>query len=77
MSTDKNGFSMGSLSLEPMDGPVAPAEVKEPAKFHANTREKIERRVTADRRQEFRFQADRRTGKDRRPKASWEPGSNL
>jgi hypothetical protein len=33
--------------------------------------------VQADRRTEIRFEADRRSGLDRRPKASWEPGSNL
>ena len=77
MSTDHKDFSLGSLSLEPLDAPATPSSGKGPAKFHANTRDKIERRVAAERRQQFRLESDRRTGKDRRPKTSWEPGSNL
>lgn len=66
------------LSLEPIADPAA-AGVPKPAPFHADTRHKVktERRVTADRREVIRFQDDRRCGKDRRPKKSWEPGSNL
>jgi len=75
--TDKPVLSFANLSLEPMDTEPAPSALKGPL-FHAETRTKSkERRVTADRRVEIRFQDDRRSGKDRRPKKSWEPGSNL
>ena len=79
-TTDKlASLSFADLSLEPIKEDVAPAVSGQPAPFHANTRSKTktERRVLADRRVEIRFQADRRAGKDRRPKKSWEPGSNI
>lgn len=78
--TDKLAdISFADLALEPIKEDIAPAVSGQPAAFHANTRSKTktERRVLADRRVEIRFQADRRAGKDRRPKKSWEPGSNI
>ena len=70
--------SFGNLSLEPLEGEAAaPGAPTAPVKFHANTRSKADRRVQADRRQMFRMDPDRRSGKSRRPKTSWEPGSNL
>lgn len=71
--------SFGNLSLEPLEGeaPRAPDAPQAPVKFHANTRSKTDRRVLADRRQMYRLEPDRRSGLSRRPKTSWEPGSNL
>jgi hypothetical protein len=73
---------MSAWSLEPQPGDaVAPAAATAPVKgrsnFHANTREGCDRRVQGERRETLRFQDDRRTGKDRRPRKSWTPGSNL
>ena len=79
MATNQN-FEIGlnQLALEPMDDKITAATAPAaPGKFHANTRSTTHRRMLADRRVEIRFQADRRSGKDRRPKVSWEPGSNL
>jgi hypothetical protein len=74
---DKADFTSPELSLEPMDtGPIKPVASGK-SEFHPNTRKKTERRVLADRREQIRFEADRRAGKDRRPKKSWEPGNNL
>ena len=79
-STEKGEVSFAELSLEPIEedsvlkiGPAAPA------KFHANSRSKtrVDRRVLADRREVIRFEKDRRSGKERRPKSSWEPGKNV
>lgn len=78
--TDKLAdISFGDLSLEPIKEDVAPAVSGQPAPVQNNGRSKnkTERRVLADRRQEIRFQADRRAGMDRRPKKSWEPGNNF
>lgn len=73
--TEKFEIEFDKLALEPMDDKVtAPGA---PVKFHADTRSGKERRLLADRRQEIRFQPDRRSGLDRRPKKTWEPGSNL
>ena len=70
-----------ALALEPLDaGPtaLATAPVAAPkAQFTADTRSGRDRRVLADRRQEYRLTTDRRSGKDRRPRRSWEPGRNL
>ena len=76
---------LSDLSLEPLpdanvlqyEPPKAP--VAEKAAFHAETRSKkvTDRRINPDRRQVLRFEPDRRTGKDRRPRKSWEPGKNL
>jgi hypothetical protein len=76
-STEKPEVSFANLSLEPMHGGPLDIVASAPAKFHPNTRSKSDRRVQADLRTEIRNEADRRTGLDRRPKASWEPGSNL
>lgn len=71
---------MSAWSLEPQPGDTS-AEANGPVKgrsnFHANTREGSDRRNQADRREMLRFQDDRRAGKDRRPRKSWTPGSNL
>ena len=76
-SKEKPEVSFANLALEPMHG--GPLEVVTTAqpRFRADTRGKTARRTVADRRVELRFEPDRRSGKDRRPKASWEPGSNL
>ena len=73
------------LSLEPLPEDELPARtgVAEPgpvtgrASFQLDTRSGNDRRQLADRRQVLRFEPDRRSGKDRRPRRSWEPGSNL
>ena len=76
---------LDDLSLEPMPDPGVlnyqpppSAEVKK-ASFQAESRSKkvTERRVNPDRRKVLRFEADRRSGKDRRPHKGWEPGKNL
>jgi len=68
---DDRGERLGSLELVPRDGANKPATGK--AVFHANTRTKgSERRVKdADRRDDVRVKAPRRT-KARRPKEAWE-----
>lgn len=66
-----NGIGLELLADEAMQSP------KGPSQFTANTREKIDRRQTEDRRNEFRFQENRRENKDRRPVKSWENGKNL
>ena len=70
-----------ALALEPLDAgptPLAHAPVAAPkAQFKADTRSGRDRRVLADRRQEYRLTTDRRSGKDRRPRRSWDPGHNL
>jgi hypothetical protein len=76
---------LSDLSLEPMPDPhvmnyqPVPAPLAEKAAFHAETRNKkvADRRVNPDRRKVLRFEPDRRTGKDRRPRKSWEPGKNI
>ena len=77
----KDPFDFSGLSLVPLDGqPAAAAAPKAPGEksvFHANTREGRDRRVNPDRRQTLRMEPDRRSGKDRRPRAGWEPGKNL
>lgn len=79
-STDKDEVSFAELSLEPIVEVEALKIALAPAaQFHANTRSKtrVDRRVVADRRQDIRFESDRRSGKERRPKSSWEPGKNI
>jgi hypothetical protein len=71
-----------ALQLAPVDEvapPAAPAAgVSDTrAKFLVDTRSGRDRRVQADRRQEFRLTPDRRSGRDRRPRRTWEPGHNL
>lgn len=79
-SNEKAELSIADWTLEPIETDqalkIAPTE---PSKFHADTRHKVktDRRVLADRRQVLRFEPDRRSGKERRPKKSWEPGKNL
>ena len=78
-STEKADVSFANLSLEPIGDEALPIAPIQPAKFHANSRSKTrtDRRVTTERRVEIRFQDDRRSGTERRPKKSWEPGNNL
>ncbi len=77
-SHEKFEIAFDKLALEPMDDKGSAASAPgAPVKFHADTRSGKERRLLADRRQEIRFQADRRSGLDRRPKKTWDPGSNL
>lgn len=70
-----------ALQLAPLDdAPLAsaPAGVADTrATFLVDTRSGRDRRVQADRRQEFRLTPDRRSGRDRRPRRTWEPGHNL
>ena len=71
-STGNPGSSLSELSLVPIDGPV---ENSTPAlKLHPNSRTKADRRVRGERRQELRFESDRRSGKSRRPQSSWDNG---
>lgn len=76
-SKEKPEVSFANLSLEPMHGGPLEVVAKAPASFHPDTRSKHDRRVVADRRVELRFEPDRRSGKERRPKVSWDPGRNL
>jgi hypothetical protein len=71
-------LSLADASLEPLpaDAP-GPSGAQGRASFKVDTRSDKERRLLPDRRQELRFESDRRSGKDRRPRRSWEPGSNL
>jgi hypothetical protein len=72
--------STPGLALEPIEGeapaPAALAPVQGKAKFQVNTRDVSDRRTHTERREEIRFQDDRRK-KDRRPRKSWESGKNL
>jgi hypothetical protein len=73
---------MTEWALEPVDdADTSTAPAAEPpagrAHFHAESRSNVERRSGSDRRQALRFEADRRTGIDRRPRRGWEPGKNL
>lgn len=65
------------LSLEPEAEAAKPAASPGRARFQIDLRNGKERRILPERRQELRFSADRRSGQDRRPRRSWEPGSNL
>jgi hypothetical protein len=67
----------GPLSLEPEVGAEKPEASTGRARFQIDLRSGKERRLLPERRQELRFSADRRSGQDRRPRRSWEPGSNL
>ena len=86
MPTDKfEELTLADLSLEPMpdpnllnyEPPKGPAAEK--AKFQADVRNKksTDRRVNGERRKTLRFEADRRSGVERRPKKSWDPGKNI
>lgn len=79
-STEKGEVSFAELSLEPIIVDEALKIATGPAaKIHSNARSKTrtDRRVVADRRQVIRFEPDRRSGKERRPKSFWEPGKNI
>lgn len=73
------GMSLASMSLEPVGAPAAEptAPITGRARFNIDVRSGQERRQQGERRQELRFKADRRTGNDRRPRQSWEPGYDL
>ena len=65
------------LALEPEGLEATPAPATGRARFQFDQRSGKARRILPDRRQELRFSSDRRSGQDRRPRRSWEPGSNL
>jgi hypothetical protein len=65
------------LALEPEGEAARTTPATGRARFQIDLRSGKERRILPDRRQELRFSADRRSGQDRRPRRSWEPGSNL
>lgn len=71
-----------ALELAPVDEVVplaarAASVSDSRARYQVDTRSGRDRRVQADRRQEFRLTPDRRSGRDRRPRRTWEPGHNL
>ena len=78
---------LSDLSLEPLPDPnlrnyqppKEVAAVSQKAGNHAETRSKkvTDRRINPDRRKVLRFEPDRRSGKDRRPRKSWDPGNNI
>jgi hypothetical protein len=80
---------LDDLSLEPLPDPglmnyqppKAKAQISEQKVFKGSEvrNKKVEdRRVNiADRRKVLRFEPDRRSGKDRRPRKSWDPGKNI
>ena len=76
---------LSDLSLEPLPDPNVlnyqppKAAGVVTAKPVAETRNKkiTDRRINPDRRKVLRFEPDRRSGKDRRPRKSWEPGKNI
>jgi hypothetical protein len=72
-------MSLANASLEPAEQAGAPAKPNGGPVFHPNTRStaKTERRQNTERRVELRFQGERREGRDRRPRKSWELGHNL
>jgi hypothetical protein len=82
MSAGRSGIEppAGGLSLEPMEGESPAGGAQAPAtgkaKFQVNTRDGKDRRAHGERREEVRFQDDRRK-KDRRPRKTWEPGRNI
>ena len=78
-ATDKAEISFATLSLEPIEDKGVRIATAQPALAHANTRSKTktDRRVVADRREMIRFQEDRRSGKARRPKKSWDTVEKL
>jgi hypothetical protein len=61
--------------------PKAKAQISEQKAFKGSEvrNKKVEdRRVNvADRRKILRFEPDRRSGKDRRPRKTWDPGKNV
>ena len=85
--TGKDKFdelSLDDLSLEPMPDPnvlqYQPPKTKaeQPiVKMSGRNKKVTDRRTNADRRKVLRFEPDRRSGKDRRPRKSWDPGKNI
>lgn len=67
------------LELQPLDAdaPCASGPFQGPSTFQVNTRGKTDRRTHEDRRQQIRFEADRRSGVDRRPVSGWRRGYEL
>jgi hypothetical protein len=69
------------FALEPQpQAAQTPVTSKAKAHFQIDTRDKAkgDRRKNGDRRQTIRFEADRRCGEDRRPKAKgWELGIDV
>ncbi|WP_278959539.1 hypothetical protein [Aquipseudomonas alcaligenes] len=68
------------FSLEPLEEAPPPAAPKQKASFQVDTRDTHhgDRRKNGERRQTIRFEADRRSGQDRRPKAGgWEIGIDV
>lgn len=83
-STDKfEELTLADLSLEPIPDPnvlkYEPPKGPDKTKFQAESRSKkgADRRVGGERRETLRFEPDRRSGVDRRPRKSWEPGKNI
>jgi len=84
-STEKfEELTLADLSLEPLpDDKVLKYEPPKAAAgkpaFQADSRSKksTDRRVNGERRQTLRFEADRRSGVERRPRKSWDPGKNI
>jgi hypothetical protein len=78
---------LDDLSLEPLpdpnllkyEPPKNAASVVDKAAFQADVRNKKgnDRRVGAERRKELRFEADRRSGKERRPRKTWDPSNSV
>lgn len=88
--TDKfEDLHLSDLSLEPLPDPnlmnyqppkaqAKASEKKVEGGLHARNKKVEDRRVNvADRRKVLRFEPDRRAGKDRRPRKSWDPGKNI
>lgn len=79
-SKDLRDIRLSDAALEPLNEaptPTVEAPLAGRAKFTANTRGKVERRNSTDRREAIRFQEDRRAGTDRRPRKGWDKGKIL
>lgn len=78
---DPIDFAAPGLALEPEQGSATAQEApKQKACFQIDTRDKgkSDRRQHSERRQSIRFEADRRSGQERRPhKPGWELGIDL
>jgi hypothetical protein len=79
---------LDDLSLEPLPDPgllnyqppKAKAQVSDQKapKVEGRSKKVEDRRVNvADRRKVLRFEPDRRSGKDRRPRKTWDPANNI
>lgn len=76
---DPIDFAVPGLALEPEQGSAQEAPKKK-ACFQIDTRDKgkTDRRQHSERRQSIRFEADRRSGQERRPHTpGWELGVDL